>query len=108
MDKSALEETIRSFALGFPQTAESPHFEKISFRYMGKIFATLNADTTELVIKLSEIDQHSFSNIPGHGIEPVPNKWGKQGWTIIHLNKTDTSTIAEAIKGAYFEVGGKL
>lgn len=77
--------TFRRIALSFPDTNEQPHFEKTSFRVGKKIFATLDSKMDQACIILSEIDQHVFST--PDIILPVPNKWGKQGWTIINLKK---------------------
>ena len=35
---------------------------------------------------------------------PVPNKWGKHGWTHFHLNKLDDKFLNDALTAAYCEV----
>ena len=98
---------VREIALSFPETTEEPHFEKTSFRVKKKIFATLLGNL--LTIKLSVIDQDVFSLIDKTVIYPVPNKWGKQGWTNIELEKVDEEMLRDALKTAYCEVApGKL
>ncbi len=96
-------ETIRQLSLSFEETEEKPHFEKTSFRVKGKIFATLDIATNKLVIKLSEIDQSVFSG-DKTAIYPVPNKWGKQGWTMIDLAKVEREILEDALTTAYCEV----
>jgi hypothetical protein len=44
----------RAFALSLPGTSEEPHFDMISFRVSGKIFATVTADETTLHIFVDE------------------------------------------------------
>ncbi|MEO7535224.1 MAG: MmcQ/YjbR family DNA-binding protein [Ferruginibacter sp.] len=95
---------IKSFtelALSFPGSAESPHFEKASFRFNKKIFATLDSTNHRACLKLSEIDQSVFSAIDKTMIYPVNNKWGKQGWTIIELDKINKALLKDALLKAY-------
>lgn len=99
--------TLRSFALSLPDTSEQPHFEKTSFRTGKKIFATYDEKTNQACIKLSEIDQDVFSSFNRSVIFPVPNKWGKQGWTIIDMNRIPPELFEDALETAYHQVSGK-
>ncbi len=99
--------TLRQMALSFPETTELPHFEKTSFRVKNKIFATYDSANNQACIKLSEIDQNVFSLVNKEAIYPVPNKWGKQGWTFVKLNLVDTEIFADALTTAYCEVAPK-
>lgn len=99
--------TFRKIALSFPETAEQPHFEKTSFRVKKKIFATLAEDTGIATLKFSEMDQSLFCMIDKSAIYPVPNKWGKQGWTFIDLNKVSEELAHDALDTAYREVLNK-
>jgi len=58
-------------------------------------------------IKLSEIDQNVFSSIDKTAIYPVPNKWGKQGWTFIDLEAVKPDILIDALQTAYCEVALK-
>ncbi|QIP11363.1 MmcQ/YjbR family DNA-binding protein [Spirosoma aureum] len=98
---------IRKVALSFPETTEQPHFEKPSFKIGKKIFATYNGPHNRVCVKLSEIDQDVFSSFDSSIIYPVPNKWGKQGWTLINLNKVLEETLVDALTMAYCEVAPK-
>jgi hypothetical protein len=98
---------IRKVALSFPETTEQPHFEKPSFKIGKKIFATYNGPHNRVCVKLSEIDQDVFSSFDSSIIFPVPNKWGKQGWTLINLNKVLEETLVDALTMAYCEVAPK-
>ena len=90
---------IREIALSFPETTEEPHFEKTSFRVRKKIFATLKDSL--LTIKLSVIDQDVFSLIDKSIIYPVPNKWGKKGWTHVHVDKVDEEVLKDALEDGF-------
>lgn len=95
---------LRTLALSLPETTEEPHFEKTSFRVKKKIFATYDAKNKIACIKLSEIDQHVFSSHDKSIIYPVANKWGKQGWTLIEMEKIKKELFADALTTAYCEV----
>jgi predicted DNA-binding protein (MmcQ/YjbR family) len=97
-------DTFRKLALSFPDATEEPHFEKMSFRVKNKIFATYDAKNKRACIKLSEIDQDVFALVDRTIIYPVDNKWGKQGWTLIELNKVNKELFKDALTTAYCEV----
>ena len=100
-------DTFRKMALSFPEVVEMPHFEKTSFRIRGKIFVTHEMKTHRIVLKLSEMDQHSFvKNYPTCSV-PVSGSWGKHGWTTIDLNLTTTDILKGALIAAYCEVAPK-
>ena len=96
--------TFKQLALSFPDTVELPHFEKTSFWVRKKIFATLSTEKNLAVIKLSEIDQSVFCAFDKDVIYPVENKWGKQGWTVINLDKVRKNMLCDALYTAYQEV----
>lgn len=98
---------FRALALSFPETAELPHFENTSFRVGKKIFATLNERNSRVCLKLNEIDQSVFSSINQSVIYPVPNKWGKQGWTFVELKKVRKTVLQDALKTAFNTVAPK-
>ena len=98
---------IREVALSFPETSEHPHFEKPSFKVGKKVFATYNGAHNRVNVKLSAIDQDVFTSFDLSIIYPVPNKWGKQGWTLINLHKVLEETLVDALTMAYCEVAPK-
>jgi predicted DNA-binding protein (MmcQ/YjbR family) len=100
-------DTFRKLALSFPETTEEPHFEKTSFRVKKKIFGTYDEKHKRACLKLSEIDQDVFSSSDKTIIYAVPNKWGKQGWTLIELQKVKKELFIDALTTAYCEVAPK-
>jgi predicted DNA-binding protein (MmcQ/YjbR family) len=98
---------FRKLALSFRETSEQPHFEKTSFRVGKKIFATYDDKNNRACIKLSAIDQDVFSSYNKSIIYPIPNKWGKQGWTFIDLKKIPKEMFIDALTNAYNEVAPK-
>ncbi len=99
--------TFRKIALSFPEATEQAHFEKASFRIGKKIFATFDIKNNLACIKLSKIDQDLFSLFDKSVIYPVPNLWGKNGWTYINLTKVRKDMFIEALTTAYCEVAPK-
>jgi predicted DNA-binding protein (MmcQ/YjbR family) len=96
--------TFKKIALSFPESSEQPHFEKSSFRVGKKIFATYDKVNHRACLKLSETDQDLFSLLDKTIIYPVPNKWGKQGWTNVELKKVPKEMFRDALTAAYSEV----
>lgn len=92
---------FRELALSFPETTEDTHFEKISFRVKKKIFATYDDKNKRACIKLSEADQDVFTLYGKTIIYPVDNKWGKQGWTMIEMQKANIDLFTDALTMAY-------
>ena len=100
-------ETLRRIALSLPEAKETPHFEKTSFRVNKKIFATAVPEHTRATVKLSLADQDIFCTFDESVIYPVPNKWGKQGWTHINLQIVNEEMLTEILKTAYCETAPK-
>ena len=97
-------DAFKKHALSFPETSEQPHFEKTSFRFGKKIFATLSLEKKLACLKLSELDQSVFCAFDKTIIYPVNNKWGKQGWTLMELSKVKPAMARDALGVAYQEV----
>ena len=91
-------------ALSFPETDEHKHFDKKAYRVKKKIFATLDEKTKRVVLKLSPMDQSVFCAFDKEIIYPIPNKWGKQGWTFVELKKVKKEMLKDALTTAYISV----
>lgn len=100
-------ETFRKLALSFANTTEEPHFEKTSFRINKKIFASFDKKNNRTVLKLNEIDQSVFCASSEMIFYPIPNKWGKQGWTIVELSKVRPEMFEDALTLSYQNVISK-
>jgi len=97
-------DTFRQLALALPGAEEAPHFENTAFKVKKKIFATLNEKEQRGCLKFSEIDQSVFCAFDAEVIYPVPNKWGKHGWTLVNLKKVRKDMLTDALNVAYNEV----
>lgn len=98
---------LREIALSLPEATEEPHFEKTSFRIRKKIFATAVAEHNRATVKLSPEEQDIFCTFNNELIYPVPNKWGKQGWTHINLLLIEQNMLTELLKTAYIGIAPK-
>jgi len=94
-------ENFRKLALAFENVTEEPHFEKTSFRVNKKIFATFDEKKQHAVLKLNEIDQSVFCASSEMIFYPIPNKWGKQGWTVVELLKVRPEMFEDALLHSY-------
>ncbi len=101
-------DTLRKAAMTFPEASEEPHFEKTSFRVKKKIFVTIDISKNLACFKLSEIDRDTFSSIHKAAIYPIPNKWGKLGWTFVELKKVNKALLIDILTTAYCEVAPKI
>ncbi len=99
--------SVKNILNQLPEIEELPHFEKTSFRVANKIVASYDQSLNRLCIKLSEIDQNVFSSFDPTVFYPVPNKWGKQGWTFVSLASVDEGMLKDALTQSYLEVAPK-
>ena len=60
-----------------------------------------------MCLKLPLINQDVFSSFDKAAIYPVPNKWGKQGWTFVELERINQNIFFDALSTAYCEVAPK-
>ncbi len=97
-------EKFKALALSLPGAEELPHFEKLSYRIGKKIFATLNEKDKIACLKLTVAEQDLYCLADKTAIYPVPNKWGKQGWTFFNLSVVKTEVLKDALEAAH----GKL
>ena len=100
-------EAFKKMALSMPDAEEAAHFENTAFKIRKKIFATLNTKENRCCLKLSAIDQSVFCAFDKEVIFPVPNKWGKQGWTLVNLKKVRKDMLKDALTTAYHTVLNK-
>jgi predicted DNA-binding protein (MmcQ/YjbR family) len=80
---------------------EQPHFNKTSFKINNKIFVTLNLPEKRACVKLDVIDQSSFCSYKKEVMYPVPNAYGKQGWTLLSLELIPDEMLEDALNTSY-------
>jgi len=94
-------EDAKTIALSFPGTGEQPHFNRSAFTVRKKIFATLSFEHKTLNLKFTPAEQFIFCPPGSEVIFPIPNGWGRQGWTTIDLTKANKKLVSAALKEAY-------
>lgn len=95
---------FRALALSFPDVTETPHFERTSFRYRKKIFATLSEKEGLACLMLTPEDQDVFVAMGKPAVYPVPNKWGEKGATYVDLNEVNRDLLADALEAAFRKI----
>ncbi|MBL7916078.1 MAG: MmcQ/YjbR family DNA-binding protein [Bacteroidia bacterium] len=97
-------EFAEQFGLKFPETDLHPHFDKVAVRVKKKIFMTINKSENRVCVRLNAIDQDVFCRFNAEIIHPVPNAWGKYGWTLVYLKKVRKSMFQDIVTCAYCNV----
>lgn len=96
---------VREIALAMPSAAESPHFDRASFRVNNKIFATLDPKQGQCVLKLTLADQTALLEFDPKVFHEVG--WSHQGWIGVSLEHVDHGMIKELIQSAWRNVAPK-
>jgi len=98
-------QAARKIALGFLETDERPHFDRIAFRVKGKIFATLSESMRDVNVKLTPYEQSvCCRDADPKCIHPVSGGWGRQGWTTIHLPEANRGFFTEVLTLGYCNI----
>lgn len=95
---------FKKYALAFPETEETPHFENKAYKVKKKIFVTHNVKESRCCVRLTPEEQSLFCLMDKELIYPVPNKWGKQGWTLVNLKLVSKEMLTEVLTAAYCTV----
>ena len=91
---------LRQIALSLKGTTEAPHFDRAAFK-AARIYVTLAADGQSANLKFTLEDQEMKCLIAPHAFSPVPNAWGKQGWTTANLAALTAPELSHALELAW-------
>lgn len=91
---------LRRLALALDGTTEAPHFDRASFR-VTRIYVTLAADGHSANFKFTPDEQEFKCTVAPDAFAPVPNAWGKQGWTTATLAKLSLPELKAALEMAW-------
>ena len=80
---------VRRIALSLEGTTEAPHFDRAAFK-VARIYATLAADGASMNLKLKPEEQEFKCTMAPEAFSPIPNGWGRQGWTVVDLDRKST------------------
>ena len=91
---------LRRMAMALEGTSEAPHFDRAAFK-VKRIYATLAADGMTANLKLTPDEQEFKCMLAPEVFAPVPNAWGKQGWTTLTLAKATAADLKAALEMAW-------
>ncbi len=91
---------LRQAALALEGTVESPHFDRAAFK-VARIYVTLAADGRSANFKFTPEEQEFKCLLAPQAFAPIPNAWGKQGWTVVTLSKLSKAELQDALKIAW-------
>ena len=96
----ATSKDLRRIALTLEGTTEAPHFDRTAFK-VARIYMTLTADGRTANFKLTPDEQEFKCMLAPEAFAPVPNAWGKQGWTTAKLSALSTADLKAALEMAW-------
>ena len=91
---------LRRLALALEGTTEAPHFDRAAFK-VARIYVTLAADGKTANFKFTPDEQDFKCMMLPEAFAPVPNAWGRQGWTTATLAKLTVADLASALEMAW-------
>ncbi len=96
----ATAQDLRRIAMSLDGTMEAPHFDRTAFK-VARIYATLAPDGLTANLKLSPDEQELKCLTAPEAFQPVPNAWGRQGWTTAVLAALTPTELAGALEWAW-------
>ena len=97
-------EDLRRMALALEGTVEAPHFDRAAFR-VARIDVTLAADGRTANLRFTPDEQELKCMLAPESFAPVPNAWGKQGWTAAKLSELSAAELKSALETAWAHAG---
>jgi hypothetical protein len=92
---------FRQIALGLPGAVEGAHMGHPDFRANGRIFATLSPNGTQGMVKLTPAQQQVFADAHAGVFTPASGAWGRQGCTMVLLERLNEEVLGEAMTLAW-------
>ena len=91
---------FRKIALSLEGTVDAPHFDRTAFK-VSRIYATLAPDGRTANLKFAPEEQELKCMVAADAFAPVPNAWGKQGWTTVMLAQLTDAELKSALEMAW-------
>ena len=91
---------LRRLSLSLEGTSEAPHFDRAAVK-AARIYVTLAADGRTANFKFTPDEQEFKCMMAPEAFTPVPNAWGKQGWTTATLDKLSAAELKAALEAAW-------
>lgn len=96
----ATEKDLRDLALALEGTTEAPHFDRKAFR-VRRIYVTLAADGRTANFNFTPEEQEMICGLYPEAFSPLPNAWGRGGWTTTTLARLTRAELGAALQTAY-------
>ena len=93
-------EDLRRMALSLQGTVEAPHFDRAAFR-AARTYVTLAPDGRTANFRFTPDEQEFKCMLAPDAFSPVPNAWGRQGWTRADLSKLGKAELRSALETAW-------
>lgn len=91
---------LRRLALALDGTSAAPHFDRTAFK-VARTYVTLAADGKTANFKFTPDEQALKCTVAADAFAPVPNAWGRQGWTTATLARLQVAELKAALEMAY-------
>lgn len=91
---------LRRLALELDGTTEAPHFDRAAFK-AARIYVTLAADGKTANFKFAPDEQALKCTVAADAFAPVPNAFGKHGWTTATLSRLTIPELKSALEMAH-------
>ena len=91
---------LRRMTLALEGTTEAPHFDRAAFK-VARIYVTLAADERSANFKFTPDEQEFKCMMAPEAFAPLPNAWGRQGWTTATLSKLSAAELKSALETAW-------
>lgn len=103
----ATADDLRTLALALPGTVERPHMDRAAFA-VDRIFVTLGPDGQTANFRFTPDEQVFKCQLAPDVFVPIPNGWGRRGWTTALLHAASKRDLAAALQMAHAHaVGGR-
>jgi hypothetical protein len=95
-------DAFRRTALALPGAIESEHMHHPDFRIENRIFATLGSpDAAWGMVKLPPEEQQKLVEAMPEAFQPAAGAWGRQGSTLVRLEKAKPQVLTYALEMAW-------
>lgn len=91
---------LKRIALSLDGTVAAPHFDRTAFK-VRRIYTTLAVDGKTANLALTPDEQELKCLLAPEVYAPVPNAWGRQGWTTITLAAMSVAELRAALEMAW-------
>ncbi|MEX2695481.1 MmcQ/YjbR family DNA-binding protein [Rhizobium mongolense] len=91
---------LRRIALSLEGTVVAPHFDRMAFK-VARIYVTLAADGRTANFNFTPDEQQFKCMMLPDAFSPVPNAWGRRGWTATDLSRLGEEDLENALRMAW-------